>query len=291
MQREGLLTAAPLAKPEGSAWSEGKPCLGSIQWQREKEMHVESSTIALAEEIQGAIQALDFNRTRHVYWDQDECIFLEHFLSPAVVEHEIVPEVERLRPHVHRNYIPRHKKGGSVSYYVLSEKAPAVLALYRSAAFIDFLSRLVGARVMPCPDDDPHACALYFYTEPGDHIGFHYDTSYYKGARYTVLLGLVQRSAHCRLVCQLYKDNPQRERQDLTLATLPGALVIFNGDRLWHAVTPLGEGEERIVLSMEYVTNPKMGPSKRLISNMKDAIAYFGVSALWRRRVGGRVGR
>jgi hypothetical protein len=54
--------------------------------------------------------------------------------------------------------------------------------------------------------------------------------------------------------------------------------VIFNGDRLWHAVTPLHAGEERIVLSMEYVTNPAMSPVKRFISTMKDAIAYFGLS-------------
>ena len=40
-----------------------------------------------------------------------------------------------------------------------------------------------------CPDEDPHACALYFYTEAGDHMGYHYDTSYYTGARYTVLFG------------------------------------------------------------------------------------------------------
>jgi hypothetical protein len=135
---------------------------------------------------------------------------------------------------------------------------------------------------MPCPDRDLHACALYFYTEPGDHIGFHYDTSYYQGARYTVLLGLVQRSEHCRLVCQLYKDDPTRSPQEVRLATPPGALVIFNGDKLWHAVTPLGDGEERIVLTMEYVTNPAMGPLRRFISNMKDAIAYFGVSTVLR---------
>jgi hypothetical protein len=52
----------------------------------------------------------------------------------------------------------------------------------------------------------------------------------------------------------------------------------------------VGEGEERIVLSMEYVTNQEMGPFKRFISNMKDAIAYFGVSALWRGRVTGCIG-
>jgi 2OG-Fe(II) oxygenase superfamily len=205
-----------------------------------------------------------------------------------VLAQHLLPEAEKLRADVHRSYIPRHKKGGSVSYYALVEKAPVVLTLYRHPAFIDFLSRLVGAPVMPCPGDDPHACALYFYTEPGDHIGFHYDTSYYQGTRYTVLLGLVQRSQHCQLVCQLYKGDPTRECQDLQLMTHPGTMVIFNGDKLWHAVTPLEQGAERIMLTMEYVTNPKMGTFKRFVSNMKDAIAYFGVSALWHARLSAR---
>jgi hypothetical protein len=51
----------------------------------------------------------------------------------------------------------------------------------------------VQAKLSLCPENDPHSCALYYYTEPGDHIGFHYDTSYYKGARYTILMGLVDK--------------------------------------------------------------------------------------------------
>jgi hypothetical protein len=43
------------------------------------------------------------------------------------------------------------------------------------------------------------------------------------------------------------------------------------------------EGEERIVLTMEYVTNPERGVLNRFLSNMKDAFAYFGVRALIRR--------
>jgi len=251
---------------------------------------MESQTVVLSEDVQGAIseevqkaiQAIDFDQAYKTYWEQNECIFLEQFIRQDVVERHLLLEVEQLRSDVHRNYIPKHKKGGSISYYTLIEQTPAFLALYRSPAFIDFLSRLVNARIMPCPENDPHACALYFYTEPGDHMGFHYDKSYYKGARYTVLMGLVQRSEHCRLVCHLYKDDPKREIRELRLATTPGSMVIFNGNRLWHAITPLGEGEERIVLTMEYVTNPEMGSFKRFVSNMKDAIAYFGFSALLR---------
>jgi hypothetical protein len=62
-------------------------------------------------------------------------------------------------------------------------------------------------------------------------------------------------------------------------------MVIFNGDKLWHAVSPLGEKEERIVLTMEYVTNPEMGSFKRLYSNLKDSFAYFGLRAVFKRPV------
>jgi hypothetical protein len=162
------------------------------------------------------------------------------------------------------------------------EKAPQFMDLYRSSSFRNFLNRLTNVQLLLCPDNDPHSCALYYYTEPGDHIGYHYDTSYYKGARYTILMGLVQHSAECRLIAQLYKADPAREMQELRFVTPPGAMVLFNGNKLWHSITPLEAGAERIVLTMEYVTNPAMGPLHRFVSNMKDAIAYFGFSAVLR---------
>ena len=214
---------------------------------------------------------------------QDEFVCLERWLPPALVE-RMVAEVERVRPAVNRSFIPRHKKGGSVSYYTLLEQAPTILALYRAPAFIQLLSALTGQTLQPCPESDPHSCALYFYTEPGDHIGFHFDTSYYKGARYTVLVGLIERSSS-RLVCQLYKKDPARTPVELQLATHPGTIVAFNGDKLWHSITPLGDDEERVSLTLEYVTDPSMHPLKRLFSNLKDAFAYFGLRAVFRRPV------
>ena len=71
-----------------------------------------------------------------MYWDQHECIFLERFLPPEVVKHLLLPGIDRLVD-VYRNYIPRHQKGGSVSYYTLMEKAPVFLDLYHSPTFID----------------------------------------------------------------------------------------------------------------------------------------------------------
>lgn len=224
--------------------------------------------------LAAATAALDLDAVRATFRAQNEFVVLERWVPPAVVA-ACLADVERVRPAVHRNYIPGHKKGGSVSAFTLRERAPAIWALYRSAALLDLLVRLTGAPLQCCPPGDPHACALYFYTEPGDHIGYHYDTSYYRGARYTVLVGLVERSSS-RLVCQPDRRRAGRPSVEVRVATEPGTLVLFNGDTLWHAITPLGPGEERISLSLEYVTDPRMTPLKRLVSNLKDAVAYFG---------------
>ncbi|HSN05675.1 MAG TPA: 2OG-Fe(II) oxygenase [Nitrospira sp.] len=238
--------------------------------------------------IDQAVAALDFDQLHKTYWEQNEFLVIKQFLSRRFVEDVLVPQAHGLQTSLNRNYIPGHKKGGSVSYYTVLEKGPLFLDLYRSSAYRDFLNRLVHADLLLCPDSDPHSCALYYYTEPGDHIGFHYDTSYYKGARYTILLGLVDRSTQCKLVCDLFKDDPAKETRHLELITEPGDMVIFNGDKLWHAVTPLGENEERIVLTMEYVTNPEMGRFKRLYSNLKDSFAYFGLKTVFKRALSGQ---
>lgn len=234
---------------------------------------------SVALEIERAVAALDEARLQREYWDQDEFLFLPQFLPPAVVE-RLLEDVARLEPGLNRNYIPRHKKGGSVSHFAIAEAGPSLLAFYHSEGFRAFLSRLVGADLKLCPEEDPHACALYFYTEAGDHMGHHYDTSYYKGARYTVLVGLVQDSAS-RLLCRLHTRQPGRTAQDLAVATTPGAMVVFNGDKVYHGVSPAAAGDRRVVLTLEYVTSQEMGRLQRTFSNLKDAFAYFGIKSLF----------
>ena len=235
----------------------------------------------IEEEVHQALREHRVDDLKKSYDNQGEFLALEKFLSPQVID-TFIEEVQGLRTHLNRNYIPRHKKGGSISYYFLRQSAPSLLAFYQDPRLLEWFSQLAGAQLVPCPEDDPHACALYFYTEAGDHIGYHYDTSYYKGARYTALLGLVDRSTS-RLVCRLHTKDSLAPPQEVSMTTDPGALIFFNGDKLYHAVTPLGENEERIVLTMQYVTNPEMGPFKRWYSNLKDAVGYFGLSALFRR--------
>ncbi|VVE16903.1 2OG-Fe(II) oxygenase [Pandoraea nosoerga] len=242
------------------------------------------AAFAIDAEIEQALEAIDLDAATREFKSQDAFLYLEKFLPPSVTE-QLVAAARAVTPNVNRNYLPGHKQGGSVSRHTLDERAPYVAELYRSPALMRFLERLAGEKLLPSPQDDPHAYALYYYTRPGDHIGWHYDTSYYKGRRYTLLLGVVDRSS-CKLEYRLHTRNPGVAPVDGAVAYPPGALVFFDGDKLHHRITPLGDNEERISLTFEYVTDPRMGTWQRFISNMKDAIAYFGFRQVFRQVLG-----
>lgn len=227
------------------------------------------------------IAGLDLAALRERFLAQDEFIAIPGFMPDAGLA-PLLAALPALEPRVHRNFIPGHKKGGSTSRYDLDEVAPAFPALYRDPAFVAFLTALTGQPLKFCPPDDPHTYALYHYTEAGDHIGWHYDTSYYKGIRYTVLLGLVDQSS-CLLEWELFRDDPGRASEHGGARLEPGMLVVFNGDRLWHRVTPAAAGDRRVALTLEYVTSHDMHPFRRFVSNMKDAIAYFGFRQVFAR--------
>jgi hypothetical protein len=226
---------------------------------------------------------LDIQPLRRDFAAQGAFLYMRDFLSPQTTEH-LIAAVESVKASVHRNYLPGHKQGGSVSRHAIDTLAPFIADLYRSSALVEWLSALAGERLQVSPPADPHAYALYFYTLPGDHIGWHYDTSYYVGRRYTMLLGIIDDSS-CRLDYELHTREEGVAAVAGSLQIAPGGMVFFDGDRLRHRVTPLRAGEMRVSLTFEYLTDPRMHPGWRIISNVKDAIAYFGFRQVFRRLV------
>jgi alkylated DNA repair dioxygenase AlkB len=220
------------------------------------------------------LSAFSTGPLRREFAEQGAFLHLPEFLAPDITS-QLVSAVAAVKASVTRNYLPGHKQGGAVSRHTIDRLAPFVGDLYRSPALIGWLGELAGERLQLSPPADPHAYALYFYTRPGDHIGWHYDTSYYAGRRYTLLIGVIDEST-CRLEYQLHTRDPGK-------APVPGSLVFFDGDKLRHRITPLAEGEVRVSLTFEYVTDPRMRFWRRVISNMKDAVAYFGFRQVFRR--------
>jgi hypothetical protein len=235
------------------------------------------------------LAGFDVQPLRREFAEHGAFLQLRDFLTPEITA-QLIAAVDCVKVAVHRNYLPGHKQGGSVSRHAIDALAPAIGELYRSSALLEWLGQLAGERLQVSPPKDPHAYALYFYTRPGDHIGWHYDTSYYLGRRYTLLLGIIDESS-CRLDYELHTREAGAAVEAGSVLIPPGGMVFFDGDKLRHRITPLGAGEVRVSLTFEYVTDPRMHPYWRLISNMKDAVAYFGFRQVFRRLVPRRARR
>lgn len=221
-----------------------------------------------------ALASFDRSECRRKYLENDEFLVVEDFLPQFVLQlwdHEL----QRLKPHIHRTFIPCHKKGGSVGYETVRIQAPNINEVYQSSALLEFLREVVDAKLHECPREDPHRCMLDAYTEEGDHIGFHYDTPCYRDRRWTVLIGF-QGQSSSRLICRLHTRSADRPVEQLNLQVKRGMLVLFNGDKVHHALTPLQRDESQFVVSMHFVTSSEMSPLMRFVSTLKESMGSSG---------------
>lgn len=202
---------------------------------------------------------------------------VEDFLPRSVFE-EVRAQIETLVQH-ERSFIPTHKKGGTVAYETIIARAPKVASLYHSPAMRAYVSRIVGAKAEPTPLQDQSSLSVLFYDRPGDHIGWHYDHNFYRGRHFTVLMPMVNQGtaeralSHARLEARLNGG-------ETYVPTPPNSFIIFEGAKVHHRVTPIAEGERRVVLSMTYCLDPRSTVTRAVARRVKDT-AFFGVRALW----------
>ncbi len=197
---------------------------------------------------------------------------------PAATFAALAAEAERLAA-PERSFVPTHKQGGTVAYETLVAETPAIVACYHSGGLRHILSRLVGTPVQPTPIHDQSSLSVLVYNKPGDHIGWHYDHNFYRGRHFTVLLAIhnAGQAADGLSHAVLMARPPGRE---IAISTVANTLIVFEGARIRHKVTPIREGERRIVLSMTYCTDPRSAWWQGCSRRLKDT-AFFGVRALW----------
>ena len=177
-----------------------------------------------------------------------------------------------------RSYVPTHKKGGTIAYDTLRERAPGVVAFYRSSDLHARLGAIVGAALQVTPERDNSSCSILVYERPGDHIDWHYDHNFYRGRHFTVLLPIVNRNADGSGLSsgRLFARLADGERE---VPTPPNRLVVFEGAKVLHRATPIAEGQRRVLLSMTFGTDPRISLPYELARRIKD-IAFFGLRAL-----------
>jgi hypothetical protein len=208
---------------------------------------------------------------------EERIVVVENFLSPA--DFAFLRDTALNLANAKRVHIPLHKRGATISYHELLYSAAPIPALYHSMDLRNWCSHVVGEKIYLTRHDDLSSCSLLIYDKARDHIRSHYDLNFYRGRHFTVLLSLVNRNAagdglsSARLFVS--KDNAKT-----IIPTPPNSLVLFEGAKVRHGVTPLGVGECRIIMSMTYCANPSATRAQAVQRRFKD-IAYFGLRALW----------
>jgi hypothetical protein len=216
-------------------------------------------------------------KTLHADFARNRIVRVEDILAAASLQ-ALRAECEANRPRAERSFIPRHKKGGTLSYEAIHDRAPACLAFYHSQALREWLSGIVGERLVPTADHDQSSCSILYYDRAGDHIHWHYDYDFYRGRHFTVLLSLVNRSAEGGISSGRLQQ--RIEAGDvIDWDTSEGVLVLFEGARILHRASPVAEGDLRAMLSMTFCTDPRIHPVKELARRIKDT-AYYGARAL-----------
>jgi hypothetical protein len=207
----------------------------------------------------------------------DGIVVLEHFL-PSRIFAAFKREIQELAPG-ERSLVPAHKQGGTIAYETLVVRAPTIVSCYQGTELQQFVSRMVGDQVRPTPIHDQSSLSILIYDRPGDHIGWHYDHNFYRGRHFTILLAITNEGraanglSHAMLKAQV-------KGEEIAISTPPNTLVIFEGARIRHKVTPVLQGEKRIMVSMTYCTDSKASWWQGAARRLKDT-AFFGIRSLW----------
>lgn len=204
---------------------------------------------------------------------------ISDFLDPASLA-RLREEAVALAGQKTRNYVPTHKKGGTVSYEQIHQSCPACLAFYHGEPVVKFVSQLVGVKVGPAGDHDQSAESILYYDEPGDHIQWHFDHNFYQGRQFTALINLVNRSADGKLSTSKLQYRGA-DGSDVDVDTSENSFVVFEGQKVLHRATPIEPGDLRIMLSMTFNTVAKITPFREVKRRIKDT-AFFGLKVLWK---------
>jgi len=176
-----------------------------------------------------------------------------------------------------KNFLVR--KGTGISFYNLhkSEEYSGFLEIYYSNETLNVLSNILKKNIQRTPLSDNNACSLLIYNNAGDYIDWHKDYSNYYGDRYVVLLSIINndKDKNC---CSENEFIYMEEDNNINKIKLsPNNLIIFKGSEILHKSTAIGDGEQRILLSMTFcdICQEKKNISYNIYEAIKNNILYI----------------
>ena len=163
---------------------------------------------------------------------------LPDFLPPHTFA-ALRAEAERLG-NPERNYVPTHKKGGTIAYETLIAARSRHRVASITASTCSGWSRASSASGSGRRRSTTRArLSLLFYDKPGDHIGWHFDHNFYRGRHFTLLLAIVNTGPAARWLepCGAARRASAAGRSGSARPRI--RLVVFEGALVHHEVNAI----------------------------------------------------
>jgi len=144
---------------------------------------------------------------------------------------------------------------------------PELINFYKD--LVPAVSEILETPVTVTPLDLPTSCCVLIYEKEGDFINWHYDVNYYNGRFFTLLIPVNEDDTCTKFV---YKN---ANKQDIDVTIPSNRALLFEGDKVFHMASKLCVGQVRVVVSMQFVTDPRIPLHNRLLMSVKDR-AYVG---------------
>jgi hypothetical protein len=161
------------------------------------------------------------------------------------------------------------KAGRTIDTANVIKHCPELFTWYKSLE--KQISEVIQEKVYITQEHLPTTCAVLIYEKDGDFINWHYDVNYFNGRFFTLLIP-------CNYVNTCTKYTYYDKNDNLNEISLEkGKSILFEGDKVFHMASKFcALGESRIVISVQFTTDPGISFINRALMRLKDT-AYIGV--------------
>ena len=147
------------------------------------------------------------------------------------------------------------RKGSAIGGHELRNSQLASLVEWIDCAeFLEIVRSHTGiSKLQFVPVEDTNRLSLLYYNEKGDGIDWHVDGTIYLGDRWAGILTIVEDIKEPEAKLEL---KPNGFSVTFPVEKMENTLILFQGDQVQHRARPMLLGEERIVVSLLFSTNP-----------------------------------
>ncbi len=167
------------------------------------------------------------------------------------------------------------RKGSSFSHHqMMGTPLEKIISFFDSGKSVNTIRRKTGLQLQFVPKTDPNRFSVLVYQRPKDGINWHYDGNNYYGNRWAAIYTILDHSKNNKTSqAQFYYQHNNKEYH---FNTEENSLLLFRGDQVKHKVSSLGEGEQRIVISMVFcdVCERRLNPLDHIYQSIVNLTFY-----------------